>query len=148
MKKISGMALLVLGGLLHTSCDKCSTLEDAGNPERRIQVKANGQNVWFGLDAPYDPGQAKFIHENEGELAYEVNAAEKVLEVTFPLTTTGEEEIEIVLDSATSLNFRYASLEFEQDCEKVYEISYITVDGEQVCRECGKDDKIISLPLN
>lgn len=148
MKKITGIAFLLMTVLLQTACDKCTTVDDAGNPERLLRVSENGQSAWFGADALYDPAAARFIHEREGELPFTVNEAENVVELTFPLTRNGEENIEIQLDSVTSVDLRYASLEFEQDCEKIYELSYIFVGDEQICSQCGGGSKVISVPVN
>lgn len=135
-----GILLLVLFVGL-TACNECSIIEDRGNPARLFRlVDEQGNNLWFGPGAAYDPAEATFIHETAGELPATVNTAQQAIAVVLPITDKPEETITLMLDSATSDNLRYATLVYEQECVKTYELSYVFQNDTKVCSSCGNTE--------
>lgn len=140
--RIMKPGILLLAMLLGlAACDECSIIEDRGNPARLFRlVDDQGKNLWFGPDAIYDPAEAEFIHETEGALPTTVNTSQQSISVIVPVTDNPEETISLILDSATTDNLRYATLVYEEECVKTYELSYLFHNQTKVCSSCGNTD--------
>ena len=139
--------------MLLVSCRKCSLDSDVVVPEQAIRiVDQQGNDLVFGDSAIYDIDEVVFVHERLGELPYYTNSQKQTLYMAFPPTQVGAEDITMELDSATSHLLTYNTLVFtNNECVKEYVLSYVKLDGEQVCGSCGdpafNSDPIIYLEL-
>ena len=141
MKKLFVFASIVLL-MLVSSCRKCSLNTPLVIPEQQIRiVNANGDNLVFGDSAKYDVSNIAFIHEREGALDFTSNPSTKALEIAFPQTQNQAEEIILNLDSVTSHVLTYNTLVFSNnECVMEYVLSYVKLNGQQVCGSCGDPD--------
>ncbi|MDZ7846779.1 MAG: hypothetical protein U5L96_08405 [Owenweeksia sp.] len=151
--KLIGYAAFSFVFLALTSCQECNVSKDKGNPDRFIRLlNQQGEDLWFGTTARYNPDSVKFIHEREGELAKEVKTGTQSVVIKFPETQDQPEEIIMQLDSVTSHTLTYNTLVFvNNECEQEYTLSYVKLNGEQMCGSCGNtqfnDDRYINLRL-
>ncbi len=150
--KIFRNILLALPLMYFTSCRDCSSVSDSGNPDQLVRFfDAEGDNLWFGDSAEYDPEDAVFIHDLEGELMAEPVAGHKAIRLKFPVAEDALGNITLQVDSTTSYDIEYKSLIYNNDCVKVYELSFVKFEGKQVCGVCGStqfnDDRYINLRL-
>lgn len=153
MKKVATIIAIFLVAILLHSCSECSSVDDQGNPARVIRLfDGQGNDLWFGPTAKYDPAKVQFEHQTEGLLNSNVINAEKAVSVQFPLTNTQEQKIYVKLDSATVDTLTYTTLVYDSKCSKVYELSYVLFDGRKICGSCGNtqfnEDRYINLVKN
>ncbi len=139
--------------LLLASCKKCSIDTPLVVPEQSIKIQnAAGDNLVFGDSAIYDVADIQFVHEREGELNFTSSVTKGTLHLAFPQTLNQPEEITLVLDSSTQHSLTYNTLVFSNnECIREYVLSYVKLDGIQVCGSCGDPqfnaDPIIYLEL-
>ena len=139
--------------LLAVSCKKCSLDSPLIIPEQSLRiVNANGDDLVFGDSAIYDVNEIEFVHEREGSLSFSPSASSKTILLAFPQTLNQPEEISMVLDSNTTHILTYNTLVFSNnECLREYVLSYVKLDGNQVCGSCGdpsfNSDPIIYLEL-
>lgn len=133
------MAVMVT--FIVTSCNDCSLVQDAGNPDRQFRLlDAQGNDLWFGDSAIYDPSTAEFEHATLGVLTSKVNVSAKSVGVMIPLTNGDEEKIFVHIDSAGTDVLRYVSFSYESKCKRVYELSYIYQNDVKICTLCGSKE--------
>lgn len=151
--KIIRNIFLILPLLYLTACRDCTVVEDSGNPDQLVKLlDENGNNLWFGDSAIYDPAEAVFTHQTEGEIIATPVEGLGAIRIKFPPVFEGEEIISLQVDSATSYDITYTTLLYNNKCTKVYELSYVKFMGKQVCGVCGStqfnDDRFVNLRLN
>lgn len=149
--------LLILSALsallMLASCRKCSIESDLVVPDQSIRiVNAQGDDLVFGPNAIYQASEIKFIHEKDGEMPFATDSNKQLLYLEFPATAQGAEDISLVLDSVTTHTLTYNTLVYtNNECTKDYVLSYVKLDGEQVCGSCGdrafNPDPVIYLEL-
>lgn len=152
MNILRNTGLLIL--ILHISgCKECTNVEDHGSPDHYIRLlDDDGQNLWFGDSAIYDPQQVRFVHESKGELQATPDPSSQSVILNFPTTEGQAEEISMQLDTNSTHTITYNTIVFTNNkCTKEYTLSYVKFNGEQVCGSCGKtefnDDRYINLRL-
>ena len=133
-----------------TACNDCSIVEDKGNPQRQFKLQdENGNSLWFGSSAIYNPEEAVFEHPTQGVLATTINSGSQSVGVVMPLTDQDQVTMTLKLDSVNSSELVYTSFMFEEKCARTYEVSYIIQDGVKICTLCGdhpfEGDKFIYL---
>lgn len=138
MKKLIFLGLLAVV-MFATSCRKCSVDTQLVVPEQAIRiVDAQGNDLVFGDSARYDIDEVAFIHEREGELEFYTNSQTMTIFLEFPPTQNRAEDITLRLDSTTTHLINYNTLVFtNNECVQEYVLSYVKLDGEQVCGSCG-----------
>lgn len=133
--------MAVMIAFIATSCNDCSLVQDTGNPDRQFRLRdAQGNDLWFGDSAKFDPNTVVFEHQTKGVLITQVNASNKSVGVMIPLTTEDEEQIFVHLDSTNTETLRYVSFAYESKCEKKYELSYMFQNGVKICTLCGSTE--------
>lgn len=131
---ISGIAVIYA----LSACSDCSIVEDKGNPQRQFRLEdENGNSLWFGSTAIYNPEDAVFEHPTQGVLATTVNSGSQSVGVMVPLTDQEEVTMTLTLDSVTTSQLMYTAFMFEEKCKRTYELSYIFQDSEKICTLCG-----------
>lgn len=135
------------------SCRECSLDSELVVIEQAIRIiDQQGNDLVFGDSAVYDLRKVTFNHERLGALPYYTNSQDQIIYLAFPPTQVGAEEITLVLDSTTTHLLTYNTLVFtNNECLKEYVLSYVKLDGKQVCGSCGdpafNSDPIIYLEL-
>lgn len=141
MKRLKSIVMAMMLAFIVTSCNDCSLVEDSGNPDRQFRLQdAQGDDLWFGDSAKYDPNVVVFEHATRGVLTTKVNTSNRSVGVMIPLTDDGEEKIFVHLDSANTEVLRYVSFAYESKCEKKYELSYIYQNDVKMCTLCGSTE--------
>lgn len=145
--------MIALTLIYTTGCRECGTMQDDGNPERYIRlIGSGGDNLWFGDSVTYDPAEVVFDHEVFGELDSEPVPSEGAVSLVFPETDGEVQRIEMRIDSNTTYTLSYNTLVYSRECEMIYELSFVQLQGEQLCTVCGNtrfnDDEYINIPVD
>ncbi|WP_417610555.1 hypothetical protein [Owenweeksia hongkongensis] len=149
MKRLTSIVMAVMLTFIVTSCNDCSLVQDAGNPDRQFRLlDAQGNDLWFGDSATYDPNAAVFEHETKGVLTSNLNASNRSVGVMIPLTNNDEDKIFVHLDSAGTEVLRYVSFAYERKCEVEYELSYMFQNDVKICSLCGSTELGGSIYIN
>ncbi len=149
MKRLTSIVMAVVLTFIVTSCNDCSLVQDAGNPDRQFRLlDAQGNDLWFGDSATYDPDKAIFEHQTKGVLTTNVNTSNRSVGVMLPLTDDGEEKIFLRLDSAGTEVLRYISFAYQTKCKKEYELSYMFQNDVKICSLCGTTELGGSIYIN
>ncbi len=124
-----------------SSCDPCDDTFDPGIPEQKVRLLSqDGLDLWFGVNALYNPDSAVFEHSFYGELPFTVLAQQRYIAIKFPELQSGESEGLIYLKvKSRMINDRitYRSISHRKDCVMNYEMSIVKFNGTVSCTECN-----------